>query len=230
MCCCSHTSKYNFAKKSDYWEVCQHDLWNISEEQLKLTPHYWMHCMSHHYISISQDPWSCLQSVLLSSLVPVVPVQIIISYSCRSVLWAELTWCQSAETGCHDGPRWSRPPEHPETEVGFELGCWGGVKCGWRGCTSSRKGGDWLVAAEGGCAWDGDGTQSTLSEMKAGAGPHLSLWIDLGNWTHRLNIEIKENVVWFLGNSQHAEGRVEGPLSTELDSSEHKSCVSMTSK
>lgn len=27
----------------------------------KLTPHYYRHCLRHHYISISQDPCSCLQ-------------------------------------------------------------------------------------------------------------------------------------------------------------------------
>ena len=49
-----------------------------------------------------------------------------------------------------------------------------------------------LAAGGEGCAWDGGGTLSTLPEIKVGAGPHLSLWIDLGDETHRLNTEIKE--------------------------------------
>lgn len=120
---------------------------------------------------------ACQPSVLLSSLVLIVPVQIIFYYLCHSWLWAELTWCLAAE--CHDGARRSHRPQHPETEVGCGPGCSGEVEWGWWGCKSLGKGVDWLGAAVEGCAWGGDGTLSTPPEMKAGAVPRLSVWIGL---------------------------------------------------
>lgn len=43
------------------WDICRHDFRDISDRQLKVTSHYYRHCLRHHYISISQDPCSCLQ-------------------------------------------------------------------------------------------------------------------------------------------------------------------------
>lgn len=67
---------------------------------------------------------------------------------------------------------------------------WGvsqGVKERWsrvgRVVGRCEKGGDWLAAGGEGYAWGGGGTLAIPPEMKAGAGPHLSFWIDLGDKT-----------------------------------------------